>query len=110
MTVEIASSLPHSSPTKTHVVLIGISLYSLKINDEIANFLETQSKSIFIKTFALINNEIQIFLKNSYVVRFSAKGYIKDIYKLPKKLDSFPIFINDTMIFLNNKNKLVIVG
>ena len=88
----------------------GNILYSLKINDEIANFLETQSKSIFIKTFALINNEIQIFLKNSYVVRFSAKGYIKDIYKLPKKLDSFPIFINDTMIFLNNKNKLVIVG
>ena len=50
-----------------------------------------------------------IFLKNSYVVKFTASGTINDIVKLPKKLGSFPIFINKSIVYLNNKNRLIIL-
>ena len=35
---------------------------------------------------------------------FNSLGKIKEINKLTSKLNSFPIFINDSIIYLNNKN------
>ena len=84
-------------------------MYSISISQKIANFLETKSKPIIIKTFAILNDKLFIFLKNSYVVKFTASGTINDIVKLPKKLGSFPIFINKSIVYLNNKNRLIIL-
>jgi len=83
-------------------------IYSVKISQQIANFLETKSRPIFIKTFSVLNNRLFIFLKNSYVVKFSINGVIEDIFKLPKKINSLPIYINKSIVYLNNKNKVII--
>ena len=45
------------------------------------------------------------FLNNSFVVKFDIEGKIIDIYKLPKKMNSHPIFIENSLIYLNNKIK-----
>ncbi len=84
--------------------------YSLNINQKIADLLKTKKKSIDIKSLSLVNNELFIFLKNSYIVKFSVNGKIKKITKMPVKMKSTPIFINDSILYLNNKNQLTIVN
>tara|TARA_X000001036_G_scaffold29593_1_gene24419 strand:+ start:998 stop:2320 length:1323 start_codon:yes stop_codon:yes gene_type:complete len=88
----------------------GKILYSIDIDRNIANFLDTKKKSVNIKSLAIINNDLFLFLNNSYVVKFSADGKIKDIVKLSFKLNSLPIFIEDSIIYINNKNKLIITN
>ena len=58
----------------------------------------------------MVNNKIYIFLINSFVLVFDLNGNIEKITKLPVKLNSNPIFINDSIIFFNFKNKLSIVN
>ena len=85
-------------------------VYSLDVSKNIADYLDTKKKSISLKSSAIVNNDIFLFLDNSYLVKFSSLGKIKEISKLPSKLSSFPIFINESIIYLNNKNKLVLVN
>ena len=85
--------------------------YSVDINQKISNFLESKNnKSIQIKSLSIVNNNLFIFLKNSYLVKFDMIGKILNIEKLPSKLNSFPIFINNSILYLDNKNKLVIIN
>tara|TARA_X000001036_G_scaffold301749_1_gene280835 strand:- start:306 stop:1631 length:1326 start_codon:yes stop_codon:yes gene_type:complete len=88
----------------------GNIIYSLNISDEIGNFLETKSKQINIKSLSLVNNNLLIFLNNSYLVQMGVSGKIMKINKLPTKLNTFPIFVKESILFLNNKNKLVIIN
>ena len=88
----------------------GEIIYSIDINQNIANFLDTKKKSVNIKSLVIINNDLLLFLNNAYLVKFGAAGKIKNIAKLSSKLNSFPIFIEDSMIYLNNKNKLIITN
>ncbi len=88
----------------------GSIIYSIEINQEIANYLETKKKFIDIKSMALVNNNLFLFLNNSFLIQFSVEGKIKNIDKLPAKLGSLPIFIKDSIIYLNNKNKLTIIN
>ena len=85
-------------------------LYSLDINDQIANFLNLNKKEVKVKSFMLVNNEIIIFLKNSYILNFKINGTLRSVRKLPFKLISFPIIIDNSFYFLNNKNKLIIMN
>ena len=85
-------------------------LYSSDIDNQISNFLNIKKKKTVIKSFMLINNEIFIFLKNSFILNFQSNGIIKSVKKLPAKLNSFPILIDKSIYFLNNKNKLITVS
>ena len=85
-------------------------LYSSDIDNQISNFLNIKKEKTLIKPFMLINNEIFIFLKNSYILRFQSTGVIKSVKKLPAKLNSIPIVINKFIYFLNKKNKLIILS
>jgi len=59
---------------------------------------------------SILNSNLFIFLNNSYVVQFNKIGNIKKINKLPDKLGTFPIFISKSIMYLNKKNKLVVVN
>ena len=93
------------------LVCINIStgkiIYSLNITEEIADFLETKNKSISIKSLSLANNNLLVFLNNSYLVAFNKNGKIEKIEKLKSKLGTSPIFIDKSILFLNKKNKLI---
>ena len=65
---------------------------------------------IYIKTLSMLNNNLYILLENSFYVKFSPNGKILAVEKLPAKMASYPIFINDSILYINKKNKLVIVN
>ena len=67
-------------------------------------------KSKRVNSLFIANNKILIFLKNSYVLKFSFFGDIEDIFKLPTKLNSNPVFVNDTFLYLDKNNKLSVVN
>ncbi len=87
----------------------GTITYSLDIDSQIANFLNTKKKTVEIKTLFFVNNDLYVFLNNSYLVKFSSIGNITNISKLPSKMRTFPIFINDSILYLNNRNRLIIL-
>ena len=57
----------------------------------------------------LVNNQLYIFLKNSYIIKIDMNGNINSIQKLKEKINSIPIFIDSSLLYLNSKNKLIIV-
>ena len=87
----------------------GKIIYSIEVNQEIASYLNTKKKFIDIMSMALLNNNLFLFLNNSFILEFSLEGKVKNIRKLPVKLGSSPIFIDNSIIYLNN-NKLAIIG
>ena len=87
----------------------GKILYSYDINQSIADFLNIKKKSAQFKNIMIINSKIFIFLDNSYLLKFNLKGSIDDIVKLPSKIKSQPIFIDESLIYLDPKNKISII-
>ena len=47
-----------------------------------------------------------IFLKNSYLLKFSVQGELKNVFKLPTKLNSNPIFVNNSLLYVDKNKKL----
>ena len=88
----------------------GKILYSYDINKLVANFLNTKKKDITIKTFMIMNSNIYVFLENSYILKFSIEGKLLELYKLPSKIKTFPINIDGSLFYINNKNRLVIIN
>ncbi len=84
--------------------------YSIDIGNEIAKFLKSKQKPINIKFLSILNNNLFIFLNNYYLVNFNANGKINGINKLPSKLETQPIFINDSILYLNKRKKLMIIN
>ena len=87
----------------------GKILYSYDINESIADFLNIKKKSAQFKNIMIINSKIFIFLNNSYLLKFNLKGSIEDVVKLPSKIKSQPIFIDESLIYLDSKNKISII-
>ena len=84
-------------------------LYAYNIDEKIANFLDTKKRNAIFFTFRLVNNNILIFLKNSYILNFNIKGEINEIYKLPIKIKTQPIIIENSILYLDQKNKMVVL-
>ena len=88
----------------------GEIIYSYDINQKIAKFLNSKKKEVQYKNIMLANNKIFIFLNNSFYLIFKINGELTEIRKLPTKLYSEPIFIEDSILYLNNRNKISIVN
>ena len=88
----------------------GKIIFSYNINQKISDFLNIKRKSVDIKNFMFADNKIFIFLRNSYLIQFAFDGEIFTVNKMPKKINSNPIFIEDKIIFINNKNKINIIN
>ena len=88
----------------------GKIIYSYEINKLISDYLKSKKKKVKVNLIRLINSKIFVFLNNSFVVKLDVDGEIIDIFKLPKKINSNPIFIENSLIYLNNKNKLIILN
>tara|TARA_E500000178_G_scaffold347063_1_gene399702 strand:- start:298 stop:1626 length:1329 start_codon:yes stop_codon:yes gene_type:complete len=88
----------------------GEILYSYDINDEVSQFTDTKKQNIEFKNMMLVNNGLFIFLKNSFLIKLNLKGSINDIIKLPAKLKTYPIFIDELLFYLDTKNRLIILS
>jgi outer membrane protein assembly factor BamB len=88
----------------------GKIIYSIDVIQKIADFLKTKKKSISINFASIINNNLYLFLNNSYFVKFSPEGVLIDINKLPSRLNSYTMFVKNVIIYINKNNKLIIVN
>tara|TARA_B100000963_G_scaffold219403_2_gene191295 strand:+ start:3298 stop:4629 length:1332 start_codon:yes stop_codon:yes gene_type:complete len=84
-------------------------IFSSDINQNISDFLSIKKKNAEIKNINMLNNNIFVFLKNSYYLIYNLDGSIEDIRKFPSKINSQPIFINNSIYFLDKNNKLSII-
>lgn len=84
-------------------------IYSQDINEKIAKFLEIDKKLVDFKEMFIINNNIYVFLTNSYLLKFNLRGSLVEINKLPTEINSQPIFINGSLLYLDLKKKLSII-
>ena len=88
----------------------GKIIYSYDVNKKISDFLDTKKQKVQIKNFVILNNEIYVFLENSYIVKFNTRGDIEKIYKLPLGIHSYPIFVNGIILYIDKKNKAVLIN
>jgi len=88
----------------------GKILYSQDIRKNINNFTNKKVKNINIKSFFIANNNIYMILKNSLKVKLSIDGKVVDVKELKSKINTDPILINGSIIYIDKKNKLSIVN
>jgi len=92
-------------------IATGKIIYSYQIDNAIAQFLKTNIKNkVNVNFLRIVNDQIFIFLENSFVLKFDIFGEIKDIFKLQKRINSNLAFINSFMLYVNNKNKLILLN
>ncbi len=87
----------------------GKIIYSYDINEKISLFLNTKKKKTYFNFLTMTNDDLMIFLENSFVLRFDIRGNLKEVNKLPSKILSKPIFINRKVLYFNTKKKLVVL-
>ena len=85
-------------------------VYSYDINQKIAEFLNLKKKKLEPQSFFLVNNKIFTFLKNNYLIIFNINGELEEVRKLPSKIYSIPIFINNSIFYLDQKNRLLVLN
>ena len=88
----------------------GEIIYSYDLVQETANFLNTKKKNLVIKNILMADDKIFVFLKNSYVIKLNIYGKIVNIIKLPSKLKTQPIIVDNKLFYINKKNKLLVVN
>ena len=90
-------------------ILTGEAFFSKNVSQDIKNFLGVKKFNFQIKKINILSNKIYIFLNNSNLLIYNFKGELKEIKKFPAKLNIQPIFIKNSILGLNSKNKLLII-
>ena len=86
----------------------GKIIYSYRILNKINKFKKFDENEIKLNSLMLVNNQIYVFLNNKYILEFNIDGNLNDILKLPNKMNSYPIIVDGSFLYINKKNKLVI--
>ena len=84
-------------------------IYSYDISSQIKEFSKKYFDNINIFKIFLANGQIML-LDNSYIFSFHPNGMLNNLTKLSNKIDSLPIFINQNLLYLNNRNKLIVLN
>ena len=84
-------------------------IYSYDLNEKIAKYLNVKKKSAEFKSLMMANNYLYIFLKNSYFLKLNLYGEIQNVKKLSSKFKTYPIFVDNSLMFLNKKNRLIVL-
>ncbi len=86
----------------------GEIVYSYDIDKKISDYLNTKKKSVDFQSFFVANNELIILLSNSFILKFSLNGELEKVDKLISKINSYPIFVKNSLVYLDNSNRLII--
>ena len=58
----------------------------------------------------ILNSKIFIFLNNSKILTFDVNGKFIEVRKLKSKIHSHPIIIEKSILYIDKKNKLVVLN
>ncbi len=83
-------------------------IYSYNVFSAATEISKIKKENFIFKKIFLANNKL-FLINNSNLFDFSINGKLNSINKLPKKIHSFPIFINGSFIYLDNKNQLIVL-
>ena len=83
-------------------------IYSYNVIDQLNENVKFKKNINFIKMF-LANDQI-LLISNSYVLKFDINGKFKSFTKLSNKMNSQPIIVNKSILYLNNRNKLIVLN
>lgn len=81
--------------------------YDLSKIDEIKKII---NKANVYKELMIINSKIFVFLKNSQIAIFNLNGVFEELRKLPSKINTSPISVEESILYLNNNSKLVVIN
>lgn len=84
-------------------------LYSLNIT-EIKNLKIKNFTNNIVKNIMILDSSIFVFLKNSKVLIFDIYGEFKKIINLQSNMKSYPISIDGSILYLDDKNKLIVLN
>jgi hypothetical protein len=87
----------------------GDIIYSYNINTKISEFLDTKKKKVEFKDMLIANDHIYIFLRNSFLLKFNIRGELISIDKFSSKIYSQLVLVNNSLLYLDNKNKISII-
>ena len=73
-------------------------------------FFELKEKKLNFYEMLLINNKISFFTRNSYKIELKINGELENIEKLPAKINSLPIILNKSILYIDNNNKLAVIN
>lgn len=84
----------------------GKIIYSYDLNKKISDFLNIKKKEANFKNLMILNSKLVVFLENSFILIFKINGELEQIRKLPTKISSSAIIIDNSILYLDNKNRL----
>ena len=84
-------------------------IYSHDLKKKLLEFKKIK-RNLEIKNLMLVNNNIFLFIENSHIIKLDIRGNLLKITKVPSNLKSQPIFIENSLLYLDKKNKLLIVN
>ncbi len=87
----------------------GEIIYSYDVSKEIPKKIK-YSKAETFDYLMMLNNQLYLFFKNSFIFKFLINGKFQGVDKLPIKFKTNPIIIEDTLLYLTEKNTLVFIN
>jgi len=85
-------------------------IYSFDLKNKFRSNTKLRKISNKIKNLKIVNNSIYLFLEDHYIVRINFNSEIEEVYNIKSNLNSNPIFIDNALLYVNNKNKLIILN
>ena len=85
-------------------------IYSYNLIDKFKTNVKLKKTSYNIKNMNIVNNSIYLFLNKPYILKINFNGDLEKVFKIKNNINSNPIFINDFIYYLDDKNKLVILN
>ena len=85
-------------------------IYSYNVTQKVSNFLNSKKKKLNFYEMLQINNKISFFTRNSYKIDFKINGELENIEKLPAKINSLPIVVNKSILYIDSNNKLAVIN
>ena len=58
----------------------------------------------------ILEGKIVVFLENSFILIFNINGNLQQIKKLPTKINTFPIIVDKSILYLDKKNRVSIIN
>lgn len=91
-------------------LITGKIIYSYDLNQKVSDFFNIKKKYLKINNLMLLNNEIFIFLKNTYVLKLSIDGTLKEVRKFPSTINSKPIIVDNKIFYFDKKGKIFVIN
>ena len=84
-------------------------IYSLDLNIEFRDNISKKRFKFNPLKFNIVNNNLFFFLTDSNLLKLDLNGNFKEMVDMNSKINSNILFINNSILFLNSKNKLIIL-